>query len=833
VDPSMDIASSATYLAAVSLEAKKEELLASIASGRAEVGRLDCVESPQETPSKAKKDRSRESEISLPSVALTSDTSAPRSRSKLDIGSSRRMLFNSLGFRNPKTKEDEEKLRLGLANPSSNDDRNQKCVNLRSSAFAPDQTTPALVNQPGTTDVPTNQADEDDRWKDKITLKAVECCYDGVKLSTPPFPFRQRWDPHQQRHQRRGKGKKRKRNRIQYYEDGDEYHGTLIESGSKSKDREEDIRLNYDEDQEEGITQDPMGPNGDDVYGSLDEQIMRETRGTARSPAETDGDLPLLPADISSLPDFTLPMAQPGAVIAFKQLTISEDWQPHICGYRTAEVVKLADGNALELSLARRDVTPRSKKFDEKTGERIWGKFEMPGVEEADSGSLSLNFSELIDPKLIWQPQTANPTTPEETVREMVREVDPCLSSPVPGEATGRIYRRSGGSPSEDQGDGGVSKTRSPSPLLNLVKESRGVGGTSRVKGRQTSTASASSHGPPGQVDARTERNDDSGHDISQLIRDAGFGSTVMSLSLPLGGGMPDERTGSRPPVDSASQTTVTGLVRSSRFSGLFSSSIQEDQAFIEPIDPINEEPSVHENTEQFNRTIAGVGDPKLPEIRSSPRPPVDLDDYPINGRMDNRREFPCGEQHTSPEALAANHQGESQRVPEASPNEGGVLQDEASTNGANFPPTGENAAGEFPKADSSSSERDYPSFEELIASGRPSVQQVKEERPSTPQFSETEKDFTLSTMPAKIRNKTPTIKTGSQSPFGSQPPIGSRTSDIIDLTTSPTAEGETDEDSVGLPLGLGWVPKRRTTLGGASGTSRRKRRPRDIYSLG
>ncbi|KAI9762079.1 MAG: hypothetical protein M1840_001488 [Geoglossum simile] len=820
VDPSVDTNSSGTYLAALSLEAKREELLASIASEGAELGRPEQRPNPQETPTKTTEiDRSREPDMSLPSVPLTSDTPAPRSRATLDIASSRRMLFSSLGFKNPKTKEDEEKLRLGLAKPPSNDRRDQKCMNLSSSDFAPDHTNSALVERPDATDVPTNRADKDDCWKDKIVLKAVECCYDGVNLSSPPFPFRQRWDPHQQRYERRGKGKKRKRNRIQYYEDGDEYHGTLSSNPTGLK---EDIQLNYDEHQMEGIVQVPVGVNSDDIYGSSDEQIMREARGTARSPAETEDDLPLLPADVSSLPDFTLSMAQPGTVIAFKQLTISEDWQPHICGYRTAEVIRLADENALELSLARRDMTERVKKIDEKTGERIWGKFEMPGVEDADSGSLLLDFSELIDPKLIRQPQTDNPANTEEPVREMVGEVDPHNSSPVRKEAISWINRRSDESPSnmtKDQGDREVSKARSPSPLLDPVRESSG---TSRVEGRQSSITSAGSSEHPGRVDAYAEQNDDSGHDISQLIRDAGFGSTVVSLSLPaLAGRTPDEHTRSKFPVRSASQTPVTSPRRPPRFSGLSSSPTPEDRESIEPIDPMNE---------QFDPTIASVGYPKLPEIESSPRPPVNLDDYLISGRKS-----PCGEQDPSPEVLTADHQGESQRGSKTSLSEEGVLQDKTSINGVSFPLAGENPAEELPKADSSSSEKDYPSFEELIASGRPSAQRVKEERSSTPQFSETEKDLAVNTVPTKIGNKTPTIKTGSKSPVWSQLPIESRTSGIIDLTASPPIGDETDEDedSVGLPLGPGWVPKRRTTLGGTGSTSRRKRRPRDIYSLG
>jgi len=35
---------------------------------------------------------------------------------------------------------------------------------------------------------------EDESWRERIDLRAVECCEHRVRLSTPPFPFRQFWD---------------------------------------------------------------------------------------------------------------------------------------------------------------------------------------------------------------------------------------------------------------------------------------------------------------------------------------------------------------------------------------------------------------------------------------------------------------------------------------------------------------------------------------------------------------------------------------------------------------------------------------------------------------
>jgi hypothetical protein len=37
--------------------------------------------------------------------------------------------------------------------------------------------------------------EDDDSWLQRIDLRAVECCEEGIELNTPPFPFYHRWDP--------------------------------------------------------------------------------------------------------------------------------------------------------------------------------------------------------------------------------------------------------------------------------------------------------------------------------------------------------------------------------------------------------------------------------------------------------------------------------------------------------------------------------------------------------------------------------------------------------------------------------------------------------------
>jgi hypothetical protein len=36
--------------------------------------------------------------------------------------------------------------------------------------------------------------ENEDSWRERIDLRAVECCDHRVELSTPPFPFYQYWD---------------------------------------------------------------------------------------------------------------------------------------------------------------------------------------------------------------------------------------------------------------------------------------------------------------------------------------------------------------------------------------------------------------------------------------------------------------------------------------------------------------------------------------------------------------------------------------------------------------------------------------------------------------
>jgi hypothetical protein len=75
---------------------------------------------------------------------------------------------------------------------------------------------------------PNDESDDnEENWEKKLVIKATECVYRflDIRLSAPPFPFRQRWDPNA-RHlisERKNRGKKRKRREYEEYEEEEYY----------------------------------------------------------------------------------------------------------------------------------------------------------------------------------------------------------------------------------------------------------------------------------------------------------------------------------------------------------------------------------------------------------------------------------------------------------------------------------------------------------------------------------------------------------------------------------------------------------------------------------
>ena len=338
-------------------------------------------------------------EPAVPAESSDSPISAKR-RAKLDLASSRRLVFGSLGLRTPKTKEDEAKTREKLMRDVRPAKEIQGSGTIRlSEDFVPDTVR------------------EDESWKNNIILEAVECCHEGVVLSTPPFPFVQRWDPQQQLGYggRGGRGKtnskKRKRKSKQYdeiwkeqdahYDVPEQQTPSYHEDGQEST--EGAVRPKLDEKSRNAL-------NDEVDEEAVNEQLMRESKGVSASiPIETEDvkDLPDLPEDMSLCSDLEQGHCVPGSIIAFKQLDMSAEtnWQPRVSEYKTALISQLMDDGTMRMTLAKRDQPAREELYDIETGERIYGKFEMPGYEDAErdnsNGIVELSFADLINPKLV------------------------------------------------------------------------------------------------------------------------------------------------------------------------------------------------------------------------------------------------------------------------------------------------------------------------------------------------------------------------------------------------------------------------------------------------
>ncbi|KAJ4396399.1 hypothetical protein N0V93_000618 [Gnomoniopsis smithogilvyi] len=280
-----------------------------------------------------------------------------------------------------------------------------------------------LDGGPGQLTDDVQMADEDQNaWRNKISYRAVECVQEGVELSEPPFPFVQRWDPQQrwdsQPSQRRGKRKSRADS--QFYDDANSHNSKKRRFGQPVDEyyyhedtttllaHQEDIELDYDDA--------TFNPDEDPMANGFNSHSSRHTGEQAMD------DLPSLPEDMSSLPILNAVDLKLGMVIAWKQLLCTEatQWQPQISDYLTASITEFRNGSAgFEVQLARRDrnIDRNVKKYDEETGQRIYGKFEAPdsdedrdddGPEEEDDGIREVSFAEMIEPRIVQQAVEAN-----------------------------------------------------------------------------------------------------------------------------------------------------------------------------------------------------------------------------------------------------------------------------------------------------------------------------------------------------------------------------------------------------------------------------------------
>lgn len=357
---------------------------------------------------------------------------ASKPRAKVDLASSRRMLFGALGLRTPKTREEEKALQSKLME------------NVRPIEKMPVQTQDSV--QQGTSRVSVN--DDDDSWRDKINLRAVECCHEGIQLSTPPFPFVQRWDPQQQRgYSNTGKGKKGDRNNKKRKRNNQRYYDPLGMEEQWTEPPAEHEKISPHAPVDENVLQQIEAPESSSAQkyeATIDEQTMWESYDAiADTAGHFEEDLPDLPEDLASCETLTKELSSPGTVVAFKMLDMSGEtnWQPRISEYRTALINESQDDGPiriLQMTLAHRDRSNQQVFHHPKTGKRLYNKFEMPGYdsqeEDGDSGHLELPFDELIDPKVIQASKPKQAQQQDQAVETSTGEA--VAAEPVNGDMT-------------------------------------------------------------------------------------------------------------------------------------------------------------------------------------------------------------------------------------------------------------------------------------------------------------------------------------------------------------------------------------------------------------
>ena len=449
-----------------------------------------------------------------------SSVSEPR-RARLDLPSTKRMLFGSLGLRTPKTKEDETKISEQLM-------KNSKPMR-----------NPRLDK--GNEPVPDIEAaSADDSWKDKIDLRAVECCHEGIELSTPPFPFVQRWDPQQQGGYSYGKTKKRKqkkrkRNDDSYYEESP-YQSSQSKTafhGEFDKPTHASVQNNTIE--SSGRESGELGQEAlhdESLQDSLrvNEQLRRETQERTLVEAEDAADLPPVPQDPKTCSVLTRETATTGTVIAFKQFEMSANtnWQPRISDYRTAMIKEVLDKGPLQIELAKRDQPGKDSQYDNETGERIYGKFEMPGYDEEDddlrNGEITIPFEELIDPIVV--PSSAEHLvrsgTPQEGTAEHADQDNVDHEDGIQPDEIGHFENEQGiENHHESSRD---TKAEDPSASQEGFVESL----TLRGKQNAASQQSAGFDGAEEVIEVQAAMpSEEARQEISELIRDAGWRSSL------------------------------------------------------------------------------------------------------------------------------------------------------------------------------------------------------------------------------------------------------------------------------------------------------------------
>lgn len=286
-------------------------------------------------------------------------------RTRLDVASSRRMVFSALGVRNPKTPAAEHALREKLAKPTRQ--QNPKISEE--------------LQQSDTVLAPLPL----DRWKKKLIIKAVECVQKNKKIEVPPFPFRHPWQV--------------RKEKERFPENHSHHNASNFHVQGAGEADDEDVEMDYGED------------------------FTHMSAVSRRAPAELDceqKDDMSIPSDFDVLFDLQKSDLIKGAVIAYKELHLNENFQPEESPYRVARIL-MKDRDKIQLRLATQSRQTSHARYDEDTGQRVYSKFEMPDDDEEtpDDGLREIAFADMIRPKFVSPSNSAEAVIADDSQRSV------------------------------------------------------------------------------------------------------------------------------------------------------------------------------------------------------------------------------------------------------------------------------------------------------------------------------------------------------------------------------------------------------------------------------
>ncbi|KAK5021306.1 hypothetical protein LTS07_011145 [Exophiala sideris] len=284
---------------------------------------------------------------------------APK-RARLDLASSRRMLFSSLGLRTPKTREAEQALR----------DKLSKSIRPIKQVAGP---TTGTEPSPAQSHV---SMEDEDSWKAKLVVSAFECEeYSGL-MEPPPFPFKQGWT----KPARDGNKKKRQsRDQDQFYQRQDEEASHSYEQN--------------------------FAPDVSTLGGGEETNPTPDHATSASNAGNTEAAKFPVPTDFESLPALAQEHLRPGAVIAYQQLHVdaSTNWQPEISAYRVGKVSQKDQDGTILVKLDPESMKTEPNNSTDDTEEPKTYGFELEGEDasQEDDGIREIHFSNMISAKLV------------------------------------------------------------------------------------------------------------------------------------------------------------------------------------------------------------------------------------------------------------------------------------------------------------------------------------------------------------------------------------------------------------------------------------------------